>query len=130
MGARGREGGIQPAAGSGGRGWGKWRTWWRAGLSCGGVTSAFTHWRGRTSTDKRQQSVVAAECALVRFVDGQRWWSWWLQDGCVQRQDRASGTMRSINRVGLSVECVLFLACLAKMFLAYKFFFFFLFKFL
>lgn len=73
-----REGGIQPAAGGGGGG--KWRTWWRVGLSCGGVTSAFTHWRGRTSIEKRQQSVVAAECALVRFVDGQRWWSWWLQD--------------------------------------------------
>lgn len=70
------------------------------------MTSAFTHRRGRASI-KRQQSVVAAECALVRFVDAQSWWSCWLEEGCLRSwycfwyigQYFVSETMRSINTV-------------------------------
>lgn len=72
-GAGGQEGGIQPAAGS------KWRAWWTAGLSSGRDVGIYAQ-AGKDVNEKRQQSVVAAECALVRFVDGQCWWSWWLQE--------------------------------------------------
>lgn len=72
-----REGGIHPAAGS------KWRAQRTAGLLSARDVGICAR-AAKDVSEKRQQSVVAAECASARFVDGQCWWSWWLQEARVK----------------------------------------------